>query len=151
MADKRVNNGRSRKEMLEIAERGRQKQKTHQETRQEMFLEALQERFVVTQAAKAIGIHPITAYRWIREDEEFAERVKEVREQAVDYAETKLLENIKDGNVASIIFFLKTQGRHRGYIENVALEINNERPIFNGIDFNLTEDIDAVSENNSTA
>ena len=34
-----------------------------------------------------------------------------------DFAESELMKLIKDGNVAATIFFLKTQGKARGYIE----------------------------------
>ena len=41
----------------------------------------------------------------------------EVDEGSIDFAETMLHKNIRDGNVPSIIFYLKTKGKKRGYIE----------------------------------
>jgi hypothetical protein len=36
---------------------------------------------------------------------------------ALDTAESALFNQIKEGNVTSIIFYLKTKGRRRGYVE----------------------------------
>ena len=73
---------------------------------------------IVTNACKAIDISRKTFYQWMKEDKEFAERVRNMSELALDFAETALLKNIKEGNPASIIFYLKTKGKERGYIEN---------------------------------
>ena len=52
---------------------------------------------------------------------EFAEREEDIREGVIDMAECKLIELMKDGNIAATIFFLKTQGKSRGYIESPAV------------------------------
>jgi len=39
------------------------------------------------------------------------------KESLLDLAESKLISNIQDGDNTAIIFFLKTQGKERGYIE----------------------------------
>ena len=41
----------------------------------------------------------------------------EAREALVDEAEDKLAKHIRDGDLRAIQFFLRTQGRHRGYVE----------------------------------
>ncbi len=50
--------------------------------------------------------------------ESSCERAKAVRLQRGVLPEGALLRLIKDGNVAATIFFLKTQGRSRGYGES---------------------------------
>ena len=72
---------------------------------------------VVTVAARNTGIHRDTHYNWMLSDEEYKAKVAALREVAVDFAEAQLHKLIKEGNVAATIFFLKTQGKNRGYIE----------------------------------
>lgn len=38
-------------------------------------------------------------------------------ETTLDIAESKLIENIKEQDNTAIIFYLKTKGKHRGYVE----------------------------------
>ncbi|MFW6173749.1 MAG: phBC6A51 family helix-turn-helix protein, partial [Elusimicrobiota bacterium] len=70
-----------------------------------------------TAACNKINISRQTFYNWKEEDEEFkkeAERIKEQKDKEMeDFAEGKLYEHIKDGNLTSIIFYLKT--RHNKY------------------------------------
>ncbi len=58
-----------------------------------------------------------THYNWIEQDEYYRQRVEEIREMRLDFAESELMKLIKEGNVAATIFFLKTQGKKRGYVE----------------------------------
>ena len=73
---------------------------------------------VVTTAAKQAGISRDTHYRWLKEDEEYKAQVDELSDVALDFAESQLFKQIKDGNTTATIFFLKTKGKHRGYIES---------------------------------
>lgn len=43
--------------------------------------------------------------------------IEEEREGLKDFAEGKLIQQIDAGNIAAIIFYLKTQAKGRGYIE----------------------------------
>ena len=43
--------------------------------------------------------------------------LNDIREDALDYVESKLFELIDKGHPSAIIFFLKCQGKHRGYVE----------------------------------
>lgn len=72
---------------------------------------------IVTRAAELVGIDRRTHYRWMREDDEYRQDVDDLQEVALDFAESKLHKLMDDGNAASIIFYLKTKGRNRGYIE----------------------------------
>lgn len=45
------------------------------------------------------------------------EAFEQERESMLDYAEAELFEKIRQGDNTMIIFFLKTQGKHRGYVE----------------------------------
>jgi hypothetical protein len=72
---------------------------------------------VVTEACRKVGVGRTTFYVWLKEDKEFAAKVKDVQDIALDFVESKLFENIRDGKTSEMIFYLKTKGKSRGYIE----------------------------------
>lgn len=47
----------------------------------------------------------------------------------LDYAENKMWELIKNGNVAALLFYLKTKGKERGYAERRELTGSNGTPL----------------------
>lgn len=103
------------------------------EHKKKAILEALEKSLgVVTTACKNVGIGRTTYYQWLKDDEDFATQVKDIDEVALDFAESKLHKQIADGNVTATIFYLKTKGKHRGYIERVEQSINvtEEQPLF---------------------
>lgn len=67
-------------------------------------------------AAKSLQVERATLYAWI-EAEGLEESVQEGRNRRLDFAESMLDKGMKDGNMTAIIFYLKTQGKSRGYIE----------------------------------
>jgi len=71
----------------------------------------------VTKAARVLGCSPTTVYSYINRHAKCREAVQEARERMLDTAEGKLFQQILDGNMTAIIFYLKTQGKGRGYIE----------------------------------
>ena len=72
---------------------------------------------VVTDACKKVKLSRQTFYKYLKEDPDFKAAVLELEEVALDTAESALFNQIKEGNVTSIIFYLKTKGRRRGYVE----------------------------------
>lgn len=94
--------------------------------KKEILLEVLQKRHgIISDACKAVNVSRPTFYKWKREDKEFSDAVDEINEQVVDLAENALIKKIKEGDVTSIIFFLKTKGRNRGYQEKTEIDINS--------------------------
>ena len=71
----------------------------------------------VSQLCKSASIARATFYRWMREDEEFAEKIGEQEEALIDFAESKLFQLINEGLPSAIFFFLKCKAKNRGYIE----------------------------------
>lgn len=69
----------------------------------------------VAKACEEVGISRRTYYSYVADDPLFAEMVMEIREEIVDIVENQLVVNAEKGYEASIIFFLKTQGKRRGY------------------------------------
>ena len=53
----------------------------------------------------------------------------EARETMLDNAETELYEQVLGGNIAALIFFLKTQGKSRGYVERQELTGADNGPL----------------------
>ena len=101
------------------------KQKRYdKELRQNAFLESYKSNlFNITAACRAVGIYRSNYYRWIDEDLEFAQKVKLIQEEKLDFIECKLMEQIKSGNIIAIIFALKCLGKGRGYIEQHNLRV----------------------------
>lgn len=96
---------------------------------------------VVSSAARAANINRDTHYNWMKSDEAYARAVVDLQEAALDFAESKLFE-LMNGvtvqqpprpgqaqpivytippNVAACIFYLKTKGKKRGYVERIQL------------------------------
>lgn len=70
-----------------------------------------------TYAAKELGCSLSTIERRCAESRALQEVVRESRESMLDFAEGKLLTHIKENDVTSLIFYLKTKGKARGYSE----------------------------------
>ena len=82
------------------------------------LVEALEKSLgVVTTAVKIVGIARSTFYEWYNNDEAFKKEVDSIGDIALDFAESQLHKQIKDGNSTATIFYLKTKGKRRGYIE----------------------------------
>jgi len=83
-----------------------------------LMIEALEKSLgVVTTACKAVGIPRGAHYRWMNEDPKYAASVNDLENLTLDFAESALHKQIKEGNTTATIFFLKTKGTKRGYIE----------------------------------
>lgn len=90
---------------------------------------------VVTTACKQVGIGRTTFYNYYNSDKDFAKQVDEVENAALDFAESKLHNLIEEGNPSATIFFLKTKGKGRGYIEKSQLDLTSSEPV--KIDINI--------------
>ena len=77
---------------------------------------------VVSPACDMVGISRNTHYRWMKEDEEYKLEVEDLLEFQMDFVESKLFENINNGDISSTIFYLKTKAKSRGYIEKQYLD-----------------------------
>jgi hypothetical protein len=90
------------------------------ELNKERFLKAFKQfKGIISYACDAANISRQSYYTYINEDEAFKKEVRDVLESQVDIAEGALLRSIARGNIAAIIFFLKTRGKERGYIETM--------------------------------
>ena len=87
-------------------------------------LEALDKSLgIVTTACANAGVSQTQFYEWRRSDANFAEAVKAIDNKQLDFVEGKLLQNIKDNDTQSILFYLRTKGKSRGYTERTELQV----------------------------
>jgi hypothetical protein len=95
-------------------------------------IDALEEaKGIVSEAWRSVGLARSTFYKWCTDDPEFKAAVADIQEVAIDYVEGKLFSLIENGDTAGTIFYLKTKGKHRGYVEKteIAAEVNlNKSP-----------------------
>ena len=91
------------------------------QNKKEKLLKALQEtQGLIYHACKKAGnISRSTYYRYMKEDKEFAKAVEEIKEAQVDYVEGQLIKNISKVKETSIIFYLKSKAKDRGYAERL--------------------------------
>ena len=87
----------------------------------------------ISEACESANIGRQTYYDWIEKDNGFKQDCENVQEALIDLAECKLIENIECNENTAIIFYLKTKGKKRGYIEKQEID-TNIRPI-KDIDF----------------
>lgn len=69
-------------------------------------------------AANDLGIARQTLKKYIDEDPDLEECLKEAKESLKDIAEGQLLKNIKEGKETSLLFFMKTQMKDRNYSQD---------------------------------
>ena len=123
----------------------------------------------VSEACKMAGLNRATYYRYYKEDPDFKAAVDDVTEDNLDFAEGQLLQLIKGVEIedtqyfmykgeviaqpvikkhipdkTAIIFYLKTKGKKRGYIETLEnINTNVKSDPFEGM---TEEEIDAYLE-----
>jgi len=72
---------------------------------------------LVTVAAASLGCAPGTIYNAIKKYATVRQALKDAREAMLDRAEARLFQKIDTGDNTAIMFYLKTIGKHRGYVE----------------------------------
>lgn len=91
--------------------------------RKKALLEMLEKNLgIVTKSCEGLDIGRTTYYDWINDDPFFKSLVEDLSNVALDFAESQLHLQMKDGNASSTIFYLKCKGRKRGYIERSAID-----------------------------
>jgi hypothetical protein len=116
------------------------------DTKKKKVIEALQfHKGIVKNACKDADIHRSTFYSWCDQDDDFAREVKSVKEDSIDFVESKMMKRIEEGSDTMIIFFLKTQAKKRGYVERQEFAVNDQRPDFSEL---TTEEIKRLLNEN---
>ena len=79
--------------------------------------------------AEAYGsCSPASVRNYIRRHNSLQRVSEEVIEANLDLAESVLLKAIAQGNMTAVIFYLKTRGRNRGYVERYGYLNQNDQP-----------------------
>jgi len=103
---------------------------------------------IVTSACKNVGCSRETFYKYCKDDADFKARVKDIENIALDFAESKLHKQIASGNSTSTIFYLKTKGKKRGYIEKNEIDLTTKRDLSIYTDEEIAEKLKEIADNN---
>lgn len=101
-------------------------------------------RGMVAVAARNLGCARSTIYDWMEAHPELKTMLDDEREVMTDVAELSLYKQVQDGQGWAVQFYLKTQGKGRGYVETVNMrhggDPDNSTPIRAGGAFTILID-----------
>ena len=80
---------------------------------------------IVSPALLKAKISRTTHYSWLKEDEDYNQQCQETAEQALDFAESSLHKQIESHHPAATIFYLKTKGKGRGFVEKQEYDLSS--------------------------
>jgi hypothetical protein len=78
--------------------------------------------FNIAWLCKQINIQRRSFNRWRECDPEFERACQDVQEEIYDEAEVLLQKKMRENDTTSLIFFLKTKCKQRGYVEKKEIE-----------------------------
>lgn len=78
----------------------------------------------ITATCAALNISRRTFYQKKKKSKSLQDLLAEADESILDFAESKLIEHINNNDITSLIFFLKTKGKKRGYVERTEHDVN---------------------------
>ena len=80
----------------------------------------------VAAVARSLGMTRQTLYAYIRTKKTVQDALEESREKMIDNVESVLYSQALAGEAWAVCFFLKTQAKHRGYVEKVQQELTGK-------------------------
>jgi hypothetical protein len=83
----------------------------------------------MSQAAKMLKVSPATITRAVQGSKRLQEQLDSIKTRYLDIAETELLKKVKNGDLGAICFYLKCQGKDRGYIEKQYFATDKAEPL----------------------
>ena len=81
---------------------------------------------ILTVAAQNLGVSRMTVYRYCKRYPTIQQALDEEREKWIDNAEMQLIKAVNKGSIPAIMFFLKTVGKSRGYVERQEVQHEGE-------------------------
>lgn len=106
--------------------------KTREGRTPEQFLQALRANGgFVSRTAEALGVSHQAVYKRMNENPELKAAFNEIKSKYLDLAESKLIQAVNNGASWAVCFYLKCQGKDRGWIETQRHEVtgNNGDPL----------------------
>lgn len=101
--------------------------KKEREQLKKEFLECMEESMgALATSCRRVGISKESVSNWRHADSDFDEAVKDIYDRSKEFVEGQLMTAIRNGNVASIMFYLKCRA---GYSEKKQLEIEQKGDI----------------------
>jgi hypothetical protein len=96
----------------------------------EQIIGALEEcKGMIAPAARRLGCDRNTIKRYLKEYGEIAQAIADQREAVTDEAELALYDSIKAREAWAVCFYLKCQGKARGYVERAEITGQNGGPV----------------------
>ncbi len=92
--------------------------------KQKLFIKLYSADKSITAVCKEMSISRGAFYQWKLKNNDFKDKVEDIKEEQLDFVEDALMNKIKEGDTTSIIFYLKTQGKGRGYNEKMEVDNN---------------------------
>jgi hypothetical protein len=93
----------------------------------------------ISVACEGSNISRQTFYNWKNDDDIFAKTIDDIQERNIDFAETKLIDAVRQGKTAELLFYLKTKGKHRGYYEQSSMDITSGGNTFKKIEIEIID------------
>jgi hypothetical protein len=89
---------------------------------------------IVTPACEMAGISRETFYKWKKEDPIFRAAVEDMDDVTLDFVESQLMKNIREGSEKAIMFFMRYKAKKRGYSDEINMNIRMEQPLLKPLD-----------------
>ena len=85
-------------------------------------------------------------YTYYNTDPKFKKAIDDIADQALDYVEGKMFSLIENEDVASTLFYLKTKGKKRGYIERSETDITSKGEAINTDPFKMIRENSGITD-----
>lgn len=135
------------------------------EQHKKAVIEALEKSLgIVTVACKTAGVGRTQFYNWLKDDPKFKKDVESISDITLDFVESQLHQKIagvkaldkageksykKEPDTTAIIFYLKTKGKRRGYVERTEVETKETNSFTNYSEDELNEKIEDIMKGDS--
>jgi hypothetical protein len=83
----------------------------------------------IAMVAKSFNVSRTTVYNFMEKHPDVKDVLSDEREKMLDNVESSLYNQALEGNTTAMIFFLKTQGKGRGYVERQEIAGTKDDPL----------------------